>query len=155
MGNLLKRWICDNAMPSAMRREFPWLMIGELADYYERGAPIEGEFIHSWDRIEEFYNTDHFSFRGRVLPLLRQLRDEGYARKLRAGQSMWTFILSRSRRNCLRATQSRIEFRFSPNDDTMDVTVNNGTQAYALRTTIALSEPLRAALLRLLDCPID
>jgi hypothetical protein len=49
---VLRRWLCDDATPSAMRAEFPWLDIGELADYYEIGKPVEGEFVQSWDEIE-------------------------------------------------------------------------------------------------------
>jgi hypothetical protein len=29
---VLKRWLCDRAMPSTLRTEFPWIEIGELAD---------------------------------------------------------------------------------------------------------------------------
>lgn len=99
---VLKRWLCDGAMPSAMRKELPWLTIGELADYYEKGNPIEGEFIASWDRIEQLYDRGHFSLKSRVLQFVGQLRRAGYDRKLRAGQSMWTFLLSRSRRRSAR-----------------------------------------------------
>ncbi len=42
---VLSRWLCHESMPSTMRTDFPWLQIGELADYYENGKPIEGEFI--------------------------------------------------------------------------------------------------------------
>jgi hypothetical protein len=63
---VLERWICDHAMPSQMRLEFPWLEIGELADYYEQGNPLLGEFLQSWDFIEEHYNypASHETFRG-------------------------------------------------------------------------------------------
>jgi len=39
MGAVLKRWLCENAMPSAMCKEFSWLNIVELANYYESGDP--------------------------------------------------------------------------------------------------------------------
>ncbi len=58
LSGVLNRWVCERAMPSEMRAEFPWLDIDELADYYERGAPIEGEFMRTWDAIEAFYSED-------------------------------------------------------------------------------------------------
>jgi len=60
MGAVLKQWLCENAMPSAMCKEFSWLNIVELADYYESGDPIEGEFISSWNWIEQFYESEYF-----------------------------------------------------------------------------------------------
>jgi hypothetical protein len=155
LGAVLKRWLCDNAMPSAMRNEFSWLTIGELADYYEKGNPIEGEFIASWDGIEQFYDGGHFPLKSRVLQFVGQLRSAGYDRKLRAGQSMWTFILSRSRRHGLRADHSRIEFQFSSGDDAMNVTVRNHAGEYTLTTAIYLSDQLKTALAQLVECSID
>lgn len=48
------------------------------------------------------------------------MRERGYDRTLRAGQSLLTFIVSRSRRHGLRADQPRIVFDF--HDNGMDVT---------------------------------
>lgn len=113
---VLKRWVCDHAMPSAMRAEFPWIKIGDVANYYERGQPIEGEFIHSWERIEKFYSEmsrENFPVRDDVLNFIRDLRQRGYDKTLRAGQSMFSMILSRSRRHGLRNDQLRMIFNFS------------------------------------------
>ncbi|MDF1662457.1 MAG: hypothetical protein P1V97_11840 [Planctomycetota bacterium] len=109
---VLKRWICDSAMPSELRTEFPWLNIGELADYYERGNPIEGEFIRSWDRMEEFYKPDRWRFSTAVLSMIKELREAGYDRQLRAGQSLSSLGLSRSRRHGLTNRQACIWFQF-------------------------------------------
>jgi hypothetical protein len=111
---VLKRWLCDKAMPSALRIEFPWLEIGPLADYYEQGNPIEGEFITSWDSIEAFYRGLKFNFVPSVLALIAELRRRGYDRVLRAGQSLATLIVSRSRRHGLRIEQPMIAFDFPP-----------------------------------------
>lgn len=109
---VLKRWLCDHAQPSTMRLEFPWLEIGKLADYYENGKPVEGEFIQSWDGIEEFYRQGSFEFSGVVLAMIEDMREAGYDQRLRAGQSLSSLGLSRSRRHGLRANQPCIWFGF-------------------------------------------
>lgn len=118
---VLKRWLCDSAPPSSMRQEFHWLQIGKLADYYENGNPIEGEFLQSWDKIEQFYNGNTFGLQELVPPFLAELRRAGYDRKLRAGQSMWTLVLSRSRRHGLRADQPCVRFEFQSREGIMDI----------------------------------
>jgi hypothetical protein len=116
---VLRRWLCDRAMPSTLRAEFPWIEIGELADYYERGNPIEGEFIKSWDSIDRFYNGMHFPFVPKVRALIARMRERGYDKSLRAGQSLWSLIVSRSRRHGLREDQPMIAFCFR--NDGMDI----------------------------------
>ena len=159
LGTVLKRWLSDGAMPSQIRGEFPTLSIGKLADYYERGNPIEGEFIDSWDRIREFYDhfydQERYPTRDRVLQFVDQLRQAGYDRKFRAGQSLWTFILSRSRRHGLRIEQPIVHFHFSPTVDEMLVTLRIATEESTFTTAIATSDQLRAALTRLSECSID
>ena len=112
LAGVLKRWVLDHAPPSAMRYEFPQFEIGSLADYYESGNPIEGEFIQSWDSIEEFYSEDWCTFSDSVLAMLRAMRDGGYDRQLRAGQSLSSLGLSRSRRHGLRKDQPCLWFDF-------------------------------------------
>jgi hypothetical protein len=109
---VINRWICDSAMPSAMRVDFAWILIGELADFYEIGNPVEGEFIDSWNFIERFYADLNFSFTPKVLELITAMRKEGYDKLLRAGQSLSTLILSRARRHGLRNDQPSVTFQF-------------------------------------------
>ncbi|MEM7114447.1 MAG: hypothetical protein AAF614_18575 [Chloroflexota bacterium] len=116
---VLTQWLCDKAQPSKMRREYPSLEIGELADYYEQGRPIEGDFLMSWDSIERFYNQYNLSKRNErlkvpadVFAFIKNLRAKGFDRTLRAGQSVDLFILSRSRRHGLRLEQPRLVFGF-------------------------------------------
>jgi hypothetical protein len=117
---VLKRWICDGAKPSEMRYDFPWIDIGDLADYYERGAPIEGEFIHSWERIEKFYRLYCWcEFLESVLSMIHSMRAAGYHHLLRARQSHWSLVLSRSRRHGRRRGQPHIRFQFR--NSVMDV----------------------------------
>ena len=93
--------------------------IGELADYYENGNPVEGEFIHSWNSIEQFYENQGFSFSNHVLELIACMRRDGYDRIVRAGQSLSSLGLSRSRWHGLRRHQPAIWFHFR--DDAMHV----------------------------------
>ena len=110
--SVLTCWIGNAAMPSEMRSKFPWLTIGELADDYEAGKPIEGEFINSWDRMEAFYDDPRFRFAEDVKAFLRAMRSKGYHKTLRAGQSLWSLVLSRSRRHGMRKEQPYIQFWF-------------------------------------------
>ena len=155
LGAVLKRWLCDNALPSTMRKEFPELTIGELADYYENGNPVEGEFIQSWDRIEQFYGSEYFPLKGLVLPFLAELRRAGYDRKLRAGSSMWTFILSRSRRHRMRGDQPYVRFEFQSREGTMDIISGTQTEAPISGIAIAVSSSVEEALARLVSQPIS
>ncbi|MGR8935287.1 MAG: hypothetical protein ACU837_12980 [Gammaproteobacteria bacterium] len=106
----LRGWLCDKLKPSEMRLKFPWLIIGELADYYEAGKPIEGEFIKSWDWMEEFYKDSRYPFADEVKALMGAMRSRGYHKSLRAGQSLWSLILSRSRRHGMRKEQPCVQF---------------------------------------------
>src|SRR6516165_9054971 len=75
--------------------------------------PIESEFIQSWDKVQQFYKSDYDShLKFIVLRFLAALRRAGYDRKLRAGQSMDSLVLSRSRHCGLSAEQPRIAFEF-------------------------------------------
>lgn len=98
---LMKLWLYDYYMPSQLEQSFPWLDSGELAKYYEEGRGIEGEFILSWNQVEEFYNR-RLSFVPNpddILKMISQLREKGYDKTLRAGHSMPTLIVSRARRH--------------------------------------------------------
>lgn len=116
---VLKLWLCDQTAPSMMRIEFPWLTIGPLADYYENGNPIEGEFLLSWDSIEKFYSQDWCTFSEPLLTMIHAMRSAGYDRLLRVGQSLSSLGLSRSRRYGLRSDQASLWFNFRK--DRMDV----------------------------------
>lgn len=154
LGAVLKRWLCDNAAPSTMRKEFRWLEIGKLADFYENSNPVEGEFIVSWDQIEQFYARNPHDKSARVPRLIAELRRAGFDRKLRAGQSMWTFLLSRSRRHGLRPEQPCIRFEFNFREGTMDVVSSGPKKKHIRGITIAMSTRIEQALVSLASEPI-
>ncbi len=76
--------------------------------------PLDRDFIQSWERMEEFFGwmLARVPWKDRVLQFIAELRQAGYDRKLRAGQTIDIFIVSRSRHHGLRPDQSRVAFYF-------------------------------------------
>lgn len=100
LAKLLKRWLCDRALPSQIQTEFPIVKIDNLADFYEKNNLIEGEFLQSWNSIENFYQNNR-TFLGSeltdlMIEFIHSLQKAGYDRYLRAGQSLYYLNLSRS-----------------------------------------------------------
>lgn len=126
LGTLINKWIFDKAMPSALKKEFPELAFNKLAEYYEKGNGIEGEFILSWDYIENFYQELELEKKIEILKLIKQMREQGFDKTLRAGQSLYTMILSRSRRHGLRDNQNSISFSFDYIKSRMEVRTRQG-----------------------------
>jgi hypothetical protein len=155
---VLKRWLSDRAMPSAMGADFPWLSLGPLARYYEEGRPVEGEFITSWDPVERFYKQTNHPRLGDILALIAGIRQAGYDKTLRAGQSLWTLVVSRSRRHGLREDQPSIGFHFrefNRRDGGMDLHVKiGGVEEYSF-PQIELTPAVDALLKRLEAEDID
>ena len=147
------RWLCDHAAPSALHREFPWLQLGKVARYYELGRGVEGEFIESWDRIEQFYREREFPPAAAVRAFVAEMRSRGYDRTLRAGQSLYNLMLSRSRRHGLRAGQPRIAFHFR--EQGMDVSVRMVTERTISVPGIELNAEVDALLKQLEAARID
>lgn len=108
---IVHRWLVDRSAPSEMHADFPWLLLHPEAPYYEEGRPIEGEFIVSWDRVEDRY-AEHGRGAAPILSLLAALRSAGLAERLRAGTSNDALLLSRARRHGLRPEQPFVALRF-------------------------------------------
>lgn len=149
---ILNQWVCERAMPSQMRVKFPQLEIDTLADYYERGEPIVGEFMQSWDAIEEFYSEDNGDYFKAARALISALREAGYDRRLRAGQSMASLGLSRSQGQGLRDGQPRLWFDFGARE--MDIDANFASGGL-LRHPIQLTDEVRQLLDALAKHEID
>lgn len=129
LARLLKRWLCDNAMPSAIQREFPSVVLTNVAHFYEQGQGIEGEFLESWCQVEDFYKGIQRPFAMQVLNLIRRLRSAGYDRTLRAGTSLFSLLVSRSRRHGLRSGQPCIAFSFGDAPFTGGAITTGGMEA--------------------------
>lgn len=108
----LKRWLSDYIKPSDLEKEFPWIDIGKLARYYEEGRGVEGEFILSWEHVESFYHRVNHPNKTEILELISKIKAQRYEKTLRAGQSLYSLMLSRSRRHGLRQDQHYITFDF-------------------------------------------
>ncbi|QIE99984.1 hypothetical protein [Roseimicrobium sp. ORNL1] len=149
------RWLVDTAKPSEMKVEFPSLNIHPVAEYYEIGNGLEGEFFLGWDAMENSW-VGHLpeSIQPLVKAFIAAMRQKGYDRKLRPGQSMFTFVLSRSRRYGLRQGQPFVDFSF--NDEGMTISNNlGGTCTTHQQPSIMLTPEVEQLLERLAAEPID
>jgi hypothetical protein len=153
LGRVLSLWLSGNAPPSAIRKEFPWLDIGPLADFYERGNPVEGEFLESWNLMEGVYEGSRFPPRTLVLPFIAELRRAGYDKKLRAGQSIWSLVVSRSRRPRLRPEQPVVSFQFR--EHSMEVYARDQEEERLQEVPIGLTDTVDRILQRLSERPVD
>jgi hypothetical protein len=98
LGALLVAWIVEKTNPSTLQTQYPEINFNHtLTSYYELGEGIKGEFINSWNEIEAYYN-EFIDEKEDALRLIKEMRSLGLDEKLRAGQSLWFFILSRTRR---------------------------------------------------------
>lgn len=126
ISSLVKKWVFDKEMPSTLKMQFPEIEFGKLAEYYDKGNGIEGEFILSWDGIEDFYRELELDKKNEILKLIKQFREKGFEKTLRAGQSLYTLVLSRSRRHGLRANQDSVSFSFNFIESAMEVRTRKG-----------------------------
>lgn len=150
---ILKRWLCDHVIPSELQKEYPSLEMGKVARYYEEGRSIEGEFIESWDRIERFYEEMNVPPAEAIRTLVKTMREKGYDRTLRAGQSLYTLILARSRRHGLRDGQPNIAFQFSAKG--MNVCPKNLVGAEVAVSDFVLTDAVELQLQKLAAVTID
>lgn len=137
LAEVLSRWLGDWAMPSSLRLEFTWLAIDEHADDYELDTPVEGEFRESWIRLERFYSDDKVPFARQARRFIVQIRQRGYDKLLRAGQSLENIIVSRSRKHGLRDNQPWMSLCFG--DDGMELHATLDGQSTTIRTHAELT----------------
>ena len=112
---VVNRWIGEQTLPSQLRAEFSWLDIGKLADAYESGRPIEGEFLHSWDYMEHFYDDMKQEFAPDIRQFIAQIRTAGYDKNHfgRANLCGRLCYLARGRHGS-EGNQSSVGFDFHP-----------------------------------------
>jgi hypothetical protein len=153
LGYLVKKWVVDEEKPSVLKTAFTDVDFGKLVKYYEEGNGIEGEFMASWDDITQFYETIDIDQREQVGELIRVMRSKGFDKTLRAGTSLYSFILSRSRRHGLENEQHRIVFSFVFIKSKMEVRVFPGETV--LYDTIEYNDAIDGWLKTLEQQPID
>lgn len=112
----LRFWLIECFSPTTFGRRFDSLTFSEMAIYYEIGRPITGEFIQSWNSTERFFLNNRNLESAQAYVLLTRIRTAGYDKTLRAGQSLMTLILSRSRRHGLQKGQPCIHLDFYNNE---------------------------------------
>jgi hypothetical protein len=151
---LLSRWLCERVMPSALQAEFPWLKVDPVAKHYEAGNPVEGEFLTSWDDVVRFYEDVKQPLARDALAFLARLRESGFDRTLRAGQSMFTLVVSRSRRHGLRHEQASIAFDFRPGQIAVCACLDGERETLAV-AGVHLPPELIELLERLESKPVD
>lgn len=122
MGLLVKQWVIDAEKPSVLKTIFTDIDFGELAEYFEKGNPLEGEFLRSWDEIEQFYKEVNLPIRAGIIQLIKTMRQKGFDKTLRAGTSLYDLLLSRSRRHGLKQEQPYVRFSFEYIKSVMEVT---------------------------------
>jgi hypothetical protein len=121
MGLLIKQWVIDAQKPSILKTIFTDIDFGELAEYFEKGNPLEGEFLMSWDEVEEFYKEVNLPIRAGIMQLIKTMRQKGFDKTLRAGTSLYDLMLSRSRRHGLNQQQPYVRFSFQYIKSVMEV----------------------------------
>ena len=121
-------------------------------------SQIEEEFLKSWDWAEVFYSdlgAYYELVQKSMLKLIAELRVRGYDRKLRAGQQMFTFIVSRVRKYGLQTGQARLSIYVSPKGVTT-ISYKGSDGLVELEFENAEFTPeLESLLERLLAHPID
>ncbi|AXT54676.1 hypothetical protein D1815_02495 [Aquimarina sp. AD1] len=152
IGEIILDWVFKKSMPSKMKNQFPEIEFGLLAEYYEKGEGIKGEFIESWNSIEEFYISFSDSWKSKgedAIRLIKKMRKVGLDERLRAGQSLWFFILSRSRRHGLEENASYIEITFL-GDDKMSIKSNFNGKKTSLESKVEYEGYLQDSIKKLL-----
>jgi hypothetical protein len=124
-----------------------------VAAYYEQGKPIEGEFLESWEGVEQFYQGWNFPGSEHAMALIRSVQQNGYDHTLRAGTSLHVLIVSRSRRHGLREDQPYIAFSFGKRQTRVESHV--GTEMEFTLTGGEFTGELDGILRKLQESPID
>jgi len=158
LAGLVGDWVAGKSMPSVFQQRYPDLSFGIIAEYYEKGKGIEGEFLDSWDHVRMFarwhpyYEKEMHPLIDKLVTLIYVMRDKGFDHLLRAGQSMTTLVLSRSRRHGLRSEQARL--CISIENGPLTMTVHNAEESYTFEK-IEYNDTLDRLLRQLASQPID
>jgi len=111
---LLTKWLLHLEKPSILKEEFPEILLSRLATYYELGIGQEGEFIISWEDIEDFVIDSFETHHKTIIQLIQKLKERDYHKKIRVGSILDTIVLSRSRKFGLQDGQKTVILYFNP-----------------------------------------
>jgi hypothetical protein len=136
---------------------------GTLMTPNDHQSTIEQAFLLSWDGIERFYTSilnrhgwEYMAWLKPILDLISELSSRGYDRKLRAGQSVATFIVSRSRKDGLRQEQACLRIELNGKGGTwVDYHEHPDNRIQFEQDRVELTPELEALLERLAAQPVD
>ncbi|MBL0316247.1 MAG: hypothetical protein IPP69_10870 [Flavobacteriales bacterium] len=119
------RWVLEKVRPSELNMDYPEIDTGKLAQFYEQGKGLEGEFTLSWE--ESIKNLKQGEHHEKVRKLFKQFEKAGYYQLFRTNANSWTFVMTRSKKNLKLSDQPFISFRFYENKSEVSVKDIHGT----------------------------
>lgn len=120
---------------------------------------LEEAFLRSWDGMEGSFDGmilySGWGHMKHMLTLIRLLRERGYDRKLRAGQSMTSFILSRSLEHGLREGQPSLIFGVGRKGEMVATLIAANVNVTLRMDRVEITSELENLLIPLLAYPLD
>ncbi|CAM1340047.1 hypothetical protein [Tenacibaculum amylolyticum] len=157
VGKIIEKWVFEKTIPSLLKKESPELAFCELAYYYEKGEGIKGEFIKSWDEIEIYYREypdSNRPFTGDALKLIQEMRNEGLDEVLRAGQSLWFFLISRERRHGIANNRPYVQINFLGKNKMVVKIIEDYEEEYVVESEVKYKGVLEKIIQELLKLKI-
>ncbi|WP_299673456.1 hypothetical protein [uncultured Tenacibaculum sp.] len=113
---IIKSWVLNKTKPSEIQTQFPEIKLNKLAEYYEKGEGIKGEFIESWDILEnsraKSLSIEYYEEIKDELKLVKEMRSFNLHESLRIGSQLSVLILSRARRQGIHEDEPQIRIVF-------------------------------------------
>ena len=113
---IVKSWVLNKTIPSKIQTQFPEIKLNKLAEYYEKGEGIKGEFIESWDILEnsriQGLSIEYYEEAKDELKLVKEMRSFNLDESLRIGSQLSVLILSRAKRQGIDEDKPQIRIVF-------------------------------------------
>jgi hypothetical protein len=138
---------------------FPTIAEQVMSKNDQSPTQLRGAFARSWDALETFYTSfaeiAQWEWLHAMLPIIHDLREHGYDTSVRAGQSMWYCILSRSLNHGLRPDQHYVSLELRPSGQlVVSYYAPDGTDQHIVSMP-EYRPVLEHALQRLMQRPLD
>ena len=145
------RWVLEKVRPSELNMDYPEIDTGKLAQFYEKGKGLEGEFTLSWE--ESIKNLKQGEHHEKVLKLFEQFENAGYYQLFRTNFNLWTLVMTRSKKKLKLSDQPFISIRFYENKSEVSVKDIHGTLHRF--EEIELTSEMKRIIQELQDIPIQ
>ncbi|WP_435261861.1 hypothetical protein [Tenacibaculum sp. nBUS_03] len=113
---IIKSWVLNKTLPSKIQTQFPQIKLNKLAEYYEKGEGIKGEFLESWDVLEnsciQGLSIEYYEQAKDELKLVQEMRKFKLDESLRIGSQLSVLILSRAKRQGIDEDEPQIRIVF-------------------------------------------